>query len=246
VEGHLEALRTAELEIVRTYFRPGVRVLEIGGGSGHQARTLAAWGCDVISLDVANRPTPMTQFHDVRTYDGVHIPFPDSTFDVVYSSNVLEHLQRPADLCTEMRRVLVSGGIAIHFIPTPAWRFWTSLAHYPHLVRRLVTRLQTPPTVRADTPPSTSGPLRMGRLLRRALLAGAHGEYSNPISELYYFRRRRWSALLCGSGLELMHVGGNGLFYTGYALFPTLSLNTRRIAARFLGSSCHVFILRST
>jgi hypothetical protein len=71
-----------------------------------------------------------------------------------------------------------------------------------------------------------------------------HGEYSNAIAELYFFSRRRWKRVFQQAGLEILHSDGNGLFYTGYRLIPRLPLHIRRLLARLLGHSSHVFVLR--
>jgi SAM-dependent methyltransferase len=51
--------------------------------------------------------------------DATRLPFPDATFDVVITSEVLEHIQDDVAAITEMVRVLVPGG---RFAATvPAW-----------------------------------------------------------------------------------------------------------------------------
>jgi 2-polyprenyl-3-methyl-5-hydroxy-6-metoxy-1,4-benzoquinol methylase len=65
----------------------------------------------------------------VQDYDGVSIPFPAESFDVVFSSSTLEHISHLRAFQSEMRRALKPGGMAIHIVPSAAWRFWTSLTH---------------------------------------------------------------------------------------------------------------------
>ena len=45
-----------------------------------------------------------------ETFDGMSIPFPPGSFDLVYCKQVLEHVLRPSHLLAEVRRVLASGG----------------------------------------------------------------------------------------------------------------------------------------
>jgi ubiquinone/menaquinone biosynthesis C-methylase UbiE len=45
---------------------------------------------------------------------GESLPFPDASFDIVYSSNVLEHTQQPVRVLSEAVRVLRPGG-TLHF-----------------------------------------------------------------------------------------------------------------------------------
>ncbi|MGO9609832.1 MAG: class I SAM-dependent methyltransferase, partial [Verrucomicrobiia bacterium] len=58
--------------------------------------------------------------------------FPDESFDVVFSSHVIEHVGNPVALFQEMRRILRPGGALITVLPTqfasPSYRFfgkWT-------------------------------------------------------------------------------------------------------------------------
>lgn len=248
MEGHLERLRKAEIEAVRGWLKPGLRVLDVGGGSGYQASIMAALGCDVSSIDIADRPSPRTPYYPVQDYDGRNIPFADASFDLVFSSNVLEHIQPLPPILGETRRVLKVDGLAVHVVPSSVWRFWTSITHYGYLLKRLaiMARRRRVPTAGINGLPLDEAIRRRGlaQALQRTLLpTQPHGEYPNALAELYYFSRRRWLRVLEGNGFSVVQVTGNGLFYTGYELFPDLPLQVRRRAARVLGSACHIFVL---
>lgn len=47
---------------------------------------------------------------DVSRYDGVRMPYPDASFDVIVSTAVLEHVANVPGFAAECRRVLVPGG----------------------------------------------------------------------------------------------------------------------------------------
>ena len=66
------------------------------------------------------------------------------------------------------------------------------------------------------------------------------------MSELYYFSKYRWDKVFAESGLTIVNVQRNGVFYTGYRIFPKLPQAHRRVLAKFLGSPCHVFTVRKT
>lgn len=48
---------------------------------------------------------------------GEAIPFPDESFDVVFSNNVLEHTADPSKVLAESIRVLRPGGVMYHVVP---------------------------------------------------------------------------------------------------------------------------------
>lgn len=255
-KGVLEQLRKAELEVIKGWLRPGMRILEIGGGSGFQASVVASWGYELMSIDLPERPFPPPYLFPVKDYDGVNIPAPDKSLDLIFSSNVLEHVTHLPPLFAEMRRVLKPDGLAIHILPTPAWRLWTCLTHYGdlsrahlNLPRRKTAEVKTaeasPPAANEMGAATTAGNGRrsFARRLKRAVFAEPHGEYPSALSELYYFSRRRWLRVFRENGFDVRQVVSNELFYTGYALFPNIPVNRRRELSRLLGSACHVYVM---
>jgi SAM-dependent methyltransferase len=240
----LHNLRRWELESIRSQIAPGFRVLEIGGGDGFQANLLASFGCAVLSIDVAPRSNGES-YYPVQQYDGKHIPAEDKSFNVVFSSHVLEHIKFLPTCLEEIRRVLKPRGLAIHVLPSSAWRFWTSLAHYPFLLlHALGLHRAVPGVAELPTLSEVTGKLGLRHTAKRILLAGPHGEYASAFAELYYFSKRRWMRVFNRHGFRVERTEGNGLFYTGYGLFPNAPLATRQALARWLGSAAHVFFTR--
>jgi len=126
---HLELIRLHELGTVAGLLPGCGRVLEIGAGTGWQAQALAAKGYEVSAIDLPDCNLSAHRVWPVADYDGVQIPFADHTFDVVYSSNVLEHVPHVVAFQSELHRVLKPSGLAIHVVPSGSWRFWTNLTH---------------------------------------------------------------------------------------------------------------------
>ena len=80
------------------------RVLDLGSGNGTLCRALAEAGFAVVGLEpsasgieAARRAVPAGTFHRGSVYDGPE-GIPESDFDVVVSTEVVEHLFRPAAL----------------------------------------------------------------------------------------------------------------------------------------------------
>jgi len=95
-------------------------VLETGVGIGAdyfewlKAGALAT-GVDIspTSLSKARRRCDSAGFHpDLRVADAEHLPFPDDTFDVVYSYGVMHHSPDTQQCLSEAYRVLKPGGTA--------------------------------------------------------------------------------------------------------------------------------------
>ena len=71
-------------------------------------------------------------------FDGLNLPFPHKTFDLVYADYVMEHVKEPAKLLTEVYRVLKPGGS--FFFRTPNLFHYVTLASAltPHRFHTLV------------------------------------------------------------------------------------------------------------
>lgn len=251
---HLEALRLAELADVHREVRaaapPGARLLEIGAGTGWQARRLAALGYTVAAVDVRGSSYAADRVWPVIPYDGRRLPFADASFDAIFSSNVLEHVAGLPALQAEMRRVLRPRGVAIHLVPSASWRLWETVTHYPFVVRSLVALLSrrwlsTPGQPGHDEILERAGRLPGATLLRKALLPSRHGATGSAAGELLSFRGARWRRAFEAGGWLVERQRTGRLFYTGRMLLgPALSLSLRRPLSRVLGSACHVFVLR--
>ena len=237
-----------ELDLVARFIPAGSRILEIGAGVGWQAKELQNRGFNVEAIDLADGTYAHLQIHHVQSYDGKTVPFPDDSFDVVFSSNVLEHIPQVEVFQSEIHRVLRPGGIAIHGLPTPTWRLWTSFMHYPHIALRLVSKFIRRPT---DIGPGVQGAKFDGKYhsflsrMCRALYAPRHGESGSVATELYYFSRRRWRNLFARTGWNIVDMISNRLLYSGYLLGGSLlPFFLRRWASKCIGGSVTFYVLR--
>jgi SAM-dependent methyltransferase len=251
----LEEIRDVEIRQLAQLLPSGGRLLEIGAGSGWQARFLAARGFDVEAIDVEASEYRDTQVWPVLIYDGQRLPFPDASFDVVFSSNVLEHIAALDSVQREIARVLRPGGVALHTMPSSSWRLWTILAHYPWLGRQVVARLmgdghalQNGPTAMSGQQSAAVSPdaqLKRVKRWRRWLTAGRHGEHGGMLHELWLFSRLRWRRVFERSGFGSVVVVPLGITYSGYLLFgASIGLPGRKRLARFFGSSCLAYRMR--
>jgi len=126
---HLEAIRAHELRVTLEEFPPNGKVLELGAGAGWQAKALADLNYEVEAIDIATSNYKKDIIWKVTEYDGHHIPFEDNYFDVIFSSNVLEHIPHVGEFQKEIQRVLKPTGKAIHLMPSSGWRLLTTITH---------------------------------------------------------------------------------------------------------------------
>ena len=184
-------------------------------------------------------------------YDGRTIPLPDANFDVVFSSNVLEHVPDLTTLHTQIRRVLAPGGRCIHVLPTHVWRLWTTAGSFPDASVYLAAGV---PRLFPRGVPRDAEMRRLGeawyftaRHVAGRLLPRRHGERGNVISESWLFHPSWWRRNFRANGFNVVHDEPMGLFYTGNMMFGTaLGVPQRARLARALGSACHLFHLVPT
>jgi SAM-dependent methyltransferase len=107
--------------------RSGVRILEIGSGTGSLLHHLRQQGYDAQGVDV--NAALIAESHrwygdiPVRQVTGTALPFPDGAFDIVMSFDVFEHIPDSDAHLREVRRVLRPGGS--YLLQTP--NKWTNV-----------------------------------------------------------------------------------------------------------------------
>lgn len=254
---HTLAIRQAELAGVLAAIRiKPARILEIGAGNGWHSKLLAEQGHQVDAIDTEPWQHSL---HPVQAYDGRDLPFADGSFDVVFSSSVLEHIPDLDHTQAEIYRVLKDDGVALHITPTPTWRVLTTLTYYPrppwiiagafgHLRKRNGRDAAAAPGAVTMTAvqPLRRSPLRRGlKWLATLAISPRHGERGNRLTEAWYFRRKWWENLFHSHGFDVIDSKGLDIFYSGNILLgQTLPLSARAKLARLFGPSSCLFVLR--
>jgi SAM-dependent methyltransferase len=183
-----DELEPPDFELRRAFLlrelRPGARVLDVGCGEGEFAAEAAQAGAQVVGVDVAQtavdrarRRHPGLDFQ-VVPIDGA-LPFEDCAFELVWASEVIEHVGDTARWLSEVRRVIAPGGLLL--VTTPSHgrlrllvggieRFSEPLGDHLHLyTRRSLARTLTEFGFGEVDVRAVGGP----PLMRRMLLARA-------------------------------------------------------------------------
>jgi SAM-dependent methyltransferase len=161
-------------------------MLDLGCGDHQQMAcyrkgSREVWGTD---FEVHPRLQDAAWFRPLGTHGA--IPFPDASFDLITSTWVLEHIDRPVKFLREVGRVLRPGGKLVSLtVNAKHYVSWITRAFHclPHeLTQELVYRLYG--RIARDTHPTHFRMNTRGQLHRAAQLAGlksAHLRfYANP------------------------------------------------------------------
>lgn len=103
------------------------RVLENGCGVGMYVEHLFPFGGTVVGLeyDFERAAEAGKNSAHILNAAGESIPFPSSTFDLILSHEVIEHVQDDRAAISEMVRVLKPGGRIVIFAPNRGYPFET-------------------------------------------------------------------------------------------------------------------------
>jgi SAM-dependent methyltransferase len=198
---------------------PGARILDLGCGHNglHGDDLSCAPETTVVGMDpdpaalVGNRVVS----HRV-VGSGEDLPFATSSFDVVASAWVLEHLDHPGLVFSEVRRVLVNGGRFV-FVTPNAWNYnaWMIRA-VPHrwharLTRRLYGRGEGdayPVRYRANSSRTLHRLLNAAGFTRTRLVYNGDPSYiafNRPLLEAAFgIERVLASPALCGAQVHIL------------------------------------------
>ncbi len=108
-------LRGALLRTLIPLDRIGLNCLDVGCGSRPYEGVFIN-GC-YEGVDVQSSGRPLSMKMPDKFYDGVTLPYSENSFDLVMSTQVLEHVPDPLALVSEMVRVCKSGGELVLSLP---------------------------------------------------------------------------------------------------------------------------------
>jgi SAM-dependent methyltransferase len=142
------ATETLDLVAARLpYPLSGRRLLEIGSGVGTlqlvaRSGAIRAFGIDPSSAGARAGRCQLLERGLANTIVcavGEELPFPNASFDVVCSSQVLEHTHDPARVLAETLRVLRPGGWFVHVFPNYGsfWEGHYGVVWFPHLPKAI-------------------------------------------------------------------------------------------------------------
>ena len=111
----------------------GAMVLDLGCGTGvsvdlfREVAPHLRW----VGVDVEHSPEVDARVRtdgEFLSFDGIHIPLPDNSVDLIYSRQVLEHVRHPEQLLVDVARVLKPGGSFVgstsHLEPYHSFSYW--------------------------------------------------------------------------------------------------------------------------
>ncbi|MDP3763190.1 MAG: methyltransferase domain-containing protein [bacterium] len=254
---YLHAIRKREIDVIfsllsQKHFISG---LEVGAGDGFQTTLLAPHVDKLISSDLnfkrikESLKVSKVEYKAIDA-DSIKGVFKPNTFDIIFSSNMLEHVHDSYKFLAATQPMLTDNGYAIHVVPSRHIKIFYLLFYYPHLAvlafDRILGKLKGEPFFRGmgvnlenniNTNALSQTPANR---LKRFLVPSLHGNFSGHIEEFIAFGKKQWEQKFIEAGYSTVTYT-KGPAFSGYGFgFDVL----RKLLERLGVSSEHIFILK--
>lgn len=241
-----QLIRTNELSTALEFFpsKKNLKILEIGGRDGHQAELISKNGYNVTSIDI-NPIYP--QFYPVQKGTINKLNFEENSFDIIFSSNMLQEIHNIEEAFIEMKRVLKKNGIIIHIVPSSWWSLITNFWHYCFIPKYLIRSKRFQHVLNLDIKKEHNNNVQEEKVssskknLKRLFF---HPLGVNPsfMHEIVYFSSWYWKKLFKQNGLKVVDKRNCQFVYSGYAVFRFKLIKLRRFFAKIF-PSCYCFVV---
>jgi len=200
--------------IPEDYFK---RALELGCGSGEHSKHLAFYCKELIALEY-NEGRLVADNDEKTTFvigDAQDLSrFSDSEMDLIFSSNLIEHLPKLDQCLAECRRVVEKDGMIVHTVPNRTWKIFNLLLFYPFIIKTILCRVflankSARSSGAESTKPRLDDNLRVlsrSFSLRGRLVPAIHGISKSHFSEFMNWGEKRWISIFEKNGFEVVKI----------------------------------------
>ncbi len=222
---YLHQLRKKEIDIAFSKFHEKHfdKALELGAGDGYQSSLLIKYAKHLICTELnearlikARHPSISNKVCDAEI---IYTYFPEDSFDLIFSSNMFEHLPNPLAALQGINKILKDSGIAILIMPSPFWAVTRLLLYYPGLIMRQLLKLSKNQAFSAIQPQlkkeccqisqnNLKGTYACNRnpIFDFIRLPPPHGISKNHFEEIRSFQRIKWINLFKLAGFKIVKV----------------------------------------
>jgi SAM-dependent methyltransferase len=197
-------------ERILDYLQSDSVVLDLGAGAGIVSQmNFRGLPMQMCGVDLDPRVVDNPMLDEGRVASATGIPYEDNRFDVVFSDNVLEHLEEPLQVFREVNRVLKPGGVFLFKTPNK-YHYMPVIARLtPHVFHQYINRLRGRAEV--DTFPTRYRANSRDDVIQLATAADMLVEQIELIEGRPEYMRMTWLSYLAGMAYERM-VNASELF----------------------------------
>jgi SAM-dependent methyltransferase len=235
-EEYLNDIRTQEINIVfkefnEKQFKNG---LELGAGNGFQSSMIINY-CEqlvatdfnelrLLKSDISNIKYQICDAEKIETY------FEKDKFDLVFSSNMFEHLPSPQKALIGLNKILKHDGLIILIMPSVFWKYCHMFLFYPVTITNIIRRkIFKRNTIKKKSKKNherieraKGNNIKMETLKRNYFFdlirwPKPHGVSKSNLEEFMKFRKSNWINLFEENGFSVVDVK-RGPITSGYGL----------------------------
>ena len=243
----LNKIRSVEFDVIfnKNINKRFHKVLDLGAGEGSSSYRLSSISDGVVAADydLSRLSRIESDKVDKIVCDAEYLSFKEKQFDLIFSSNLLEHVPDPNLVLRNIYRILSDDGILIITVPNRIWKILSLIFFYPNQFCVLAKKLFDPSKnindLNLNSNISTQN--RYG-FIRRNIWPVPHGINRSNRVEFIAFGRKQWLGIMNNSDFEISKEIENMPLYSGYPLVLIDSFFT--FFSKFGFSSSFVFILK--
>jgi len=133
---YLHQRRKRELRFIFKRFPSRIfeKGLEVGGGDGYQSTILKNYVNELICTEYVKDRLPKEDLVVVKYIccdaEKISSYFDKEEFDLIFSSNMIEHLRKPTSFLKGSYFILKDEGLMVHSIPNRFWKFSQMVLHH--------------------------------------------------------------------------------------------------------------------
>jgi SAM-dependent methyltransferase len=201
--------------------------LELGAGAHIQTEPLSQYCTSLISTEYETRfdsPKLEKKTDNIKYIscdaEKVNHTFKDKKFDLVFSSNMMEHLPDPDSSFKGIYSILDNNGVSICTMPSVFMKILYLILFYPAVLpiysKRIKNKLFTwllrkdintvvkntvPNKIHNNNPKTT---VRKKYILTKLLIPDPHGACKSNFKEIFYWRKSRWIKQIESHGFSII------------------------------------------
>ena len=186
------------------------RCLELGAGDGYTSSLIARYAKMLLSTEIrvgrlGRPPWPNTRYVHC---DAELLPFPPATFDLIFSSHLLEHLPDLPSALAQMSRALREDGVMVHLVPSRLWKLLDFGLFFPSQLVHVIEKYTEQPLREGErrvAPEGRGSTVKLPALgwWRRSFWPPMHGVSRSNWSEFLRFGIHRWTAEFEHAGFDV-------------------------------------------
>jgi ubiquinone/menaquinone biosynthesis C-methylase UbiE len=236
-DNYLMNIRSQEINIAFKNFEAKnfKQGLELGAGNGFQSTLLVNF-CDQLVATELNearllkRKIPNVEYI-ICDAEKIDTYFEEKKFDLVFSSNMFEHLSDPENALFGIQKILKDDGMVILLMPSVFWKFCHLFLYYPVKIvntikRKLFKEKTYSKEVGTNSNDDTSDnlgnnlkekPYQRSYFLDLILWPVPHGVSKSNLEEFSKFKKSNWINMFNRCGFKIIDIK-RGPITSGYGL----------------------------